>query len=406
MKDETQLQVKPKDDGSSLTLAKAQSGLIARGRRDAAELTVKSSAPTIEQPKTPWLEGICNKCGERREMVLDDCVCASCRDRLDKDWAGDTAMDWVLVAPEGPNSFNRTISEALVAQGKAPRDDRIVRYIYLNTTYTQMRSHWATCNWPCELCAGIATPDDMAHMRAVCTDLKPERSANHDSMAIGPFCSWPRSRLTFIRPASEEEIAEQRVTPRGACNKCGEHKRLTVAGCVCETCGQLLDEQWASSTVTDWILVMRSDIIRVLKQSLRSTRRSEEEDVSQEEPDPFARHLFRHTTYDAIKLFWAKAECGYSMWMGYASSGDVATLRSNWARPQESTTAFIRPATLEELEEYDRYRVSRVVEQTFEKWGFDDEGQPFDGFADDETTLRLAQAKEEIGQRLKQLGLS
>ena len=36
MSDESQLQVRPKDGDSSLSLSRVRSGLIARGRRDAA----------------------------------------------------------------------------------------------------------------------------------------------------------------------------------------------------------------------------------------------------------------------------------------------------------------------------------------------------------------------------------
>ena len=44
--------------------------------------------------------GICNKCGERRDLAFAGCVCASCSDALDKQWAGSTATDWVLIAKE------------------------------------------------------------------------------------------------------------------------------------------------------------------------------------------------------------------------------------------------------------------------------------------------------------------
>jgi uncharacterized protein len=51
--DEFQLQVRPKDSGSSLSLIKVQSGLIARGRREAATLEATSSSePTDLQSET------------------------------------------------------------------------------------------------------------------------------------------------------------------------------------------------------------------------------------------------------------------------------------------------------------------------------------------------------------------
>ena len=48
MSDESQLQVRPKDGDSSLTVSKARSGLIARGRRDSAMLTVLAGAESEE----------------------------------------------------------------------------------------------------------------------------------------------------------------------------------------------------------------------------------------------------------------------------------------------------------------------------------------------------------------------
>jgi TPR repeat protein len=47
--DETRLQVRPKDDDSSLSLSKVRFGLIARGRRDAAILL----GPSSPEPTDP-----------------------------------------------------------------------------------------------------------------------------------------------------------------------------------------------------------------------------------------------------------------------------------------------------------------------------------------------------------------
>ncbi len=52
MTDETRLQVRPKDGDSSLSLSKVRPGLIARGRRDAALLTV----PPSRRPADPLSE--------------------------------------------------------------------------------------------------------------------------------------------------------------------------------------------------------------------------------------------------------------------------------------------------------------------------------------------------------------
>jgi hypothetical protein len=42
--------------------------------------------------------GTCNKCGNRKELVLAGCVCAGCSDALDRQWGNSTAIDWVLIA--------------------------------------------------------------------------------------------------------------------------------------------------------------------------------------------------------------------------------------------------------------------------------------------------------------------
>ena len=102
-------------------------------------------------------EGICNKCGERKELILAGCVCRSCSDRLDKQWADSTVIDWVLVAPpSGPGieDIREQLKESLAKEKKRHGDSeedsptRIAerppgRYIYRNTTYSQMKSHAA-----------------------------------------------------------------------------------------------------------------------------------------------------------------------------------------------------------------------------------------------------------------------
>src|SRR5262249_39640468 len=44
----------------------------------------------------------------------------------------------------------------------------------------------------------------------------------------------------------------------GICNKCGERKELVVAGCVCRSCSDLLDNQLKTVTATDWVLIAAS----------------------------------------------------------------------------------------------------------------------------------------------------
>ena len=222
MSDESQLQVTPNTGDTALSLSKGRSGLIARGRQDAATLALQIPRAAEETAKVLIPEGVCNKCGERKELVLADCVCGSCRDGLDKEWAHVAATNWVLVAVKA-HPLDRLVSKTLVAEGKPPRPDSLLRYVYRNTTYTQMKSHWATCDARMGLIVDRATPEDETQMRSVCgrskrpdgpasSDIQEigyaDRPTSHEDFAVGPFGGWPLSRLVFIRPASPEDVVK------------------------------------------------------------------------------------------------------------------------------------------------------------------------------------------------------
>lgn len=109
MNDESQLQVRP---NSALRLSTARSGLIARGRRDAALLAPR-----------------CNKCGDAKELVFAGCVCDCCSAALDEQWAGSTATAWLLT------------------RYRAPDPDRLLHmweFVLVDTTYAQMKTYWAS----------------------------------------------------------------------------------------------------------------------------------------------------------------------------------------------------------------------------------------------------------------------
>jgi TPR repeat protein len=145
--DESHVLVTRKTDESSLILSSARSGLVARGRREAALLLVP-----------------CNKCGERSSLVFAGCVCASCSDALDKQWGTCTATDWVLLTnfvTEEQKQRNQKVAEimqslkASVAKAKgeqvreggslpSPFDgSRATSHIYRKTTYAEMKVRWA-----------------------------------------------------------------------------------------------------------------------------------------------------------------------------------------------------------------------------------------------------------------------
>ncbi len=204
MSDESQLQVRPKDGDSSLILSSARSSLVARGRRDAVLLAVS-----------------CSKCGEHKELVLAGCVCASCSDALDRQWAGSAATDWVLVAFRGPEPPNieRLDSRYYTLQcvGEVLDDGGISReeleslistdtskwpllYVYTETTYEQMKFHWAICNPPDSLCIGPMTVDEFA------------KEDGDECVHSNP---WPHGRnpirdaVPYVRPATRDECVKK-----------------------------------------------------------------------------------------------------------------------------------------------------------------------------------------------------
>jgi TPR repeat protein len=191
MSDEFQLQITPKDEGSSRSLSKVRSHLIARGRRDAGLIAVP-----------------CNKCAERKDLVFAGCVCASCSDALDKQWASANTKDWVLVTTYSPfidimEALKRTLaikegkSSLATSAGAIParREAGTVpnRYIYRDSTYTQMKSHWATCEPPSDFYLGPATSEEVAQARSL---------------------SAQQPDTPFIRPATPKEIAEDDARER------------------------------------------------------------------------------------------------------------------------------------------------------------------------------------------------
>jgi hypothetical protein len=85
--------------GSSTALSSPRSEIVARGRKDALAL----------------LELVCNKCGERRALVFEGCVCAGCSDALDRQWGQSPATDWVLLSRPPTDKVNWTYPASAVA---------------------------------------------------------------------------------------------------------------------------------------------------------------------------------------------------------------------------------------------------------------------------------------------------
>lgn len=111
-------------------------------------------------------EGICNRCGEHKELVLAGRVCGSCSDSLDTQWAGVTATDWVLIL-RIDSSVLDALRTSLAIAGKErnaespPLRPFVTRYGYRNTTYAEMKSLWASCSLDCTCFVRPATPEEI-----------------------------------------------------------------------------------------------------------------------------------------------------------------------------------------------------------------------------------------------------
>src|ERR1022692_2614223 len=166
-----------------------------------------SAANTRNSLQIPSIsEGICNKCGKHAELILAGCVCGTCCDALDLQWAHANTTDWVLItrsrlAPviDIMEALKRSLARKEKGQ-ESPGDCEIDthrtapgdhnRYVYRDSSYTQMKAHWATCDPPSDSCIGPAMPEDVAK----------DYVQGHRWMSIPD--------APFIRPATAQEIAE------------------------------------------------------------------------------------------------------------------------------------------------------------------------------------------------------
>lgn len=227
-----------------------------------------------------------------------------------------------------------------------------------------------------------------------------QRVGNH-------LASGPSSR---IDPASLGLIGHflpgVQLSPTGAiCNKCGERKELVFIGCVCRVCSDSLDQRWARSTATDWVLVNSVlDIMHALKVSLaRKRQKLEERPISEQVPNSYQRYLFRNTTYVEMKSRWATDSLVDGTPMGEAGAEETAQLSQS---VPYASTSVIRPATQDEIAQYETRVISEVLLEVGERWGFGPEGclQRPTGGEDNDTRERRKRATEETINRLGKLG--
>ena len=174
-----------------------------------SEKCIVVSPSDSEIAYTPQTADTCNKCGERTELVFAGYVCSNCSQGLDKQWASATATDWILLTKPSPNdkvhSAMKALKESLgLTKGRllTGGENRgvpelvLVRYIYRNLTYAEMKSHWAKADMTDFCRLGLTVSDETDQMKS---ELE------------------TRERLVYplLRPATVGEIAEHESRLRG-----------------------------------------------------------------------------------------------------------------------------------------------------------------------------------------------
>ena len=206
----------------------SRSDLLSRGLHEAAGL-LKSRAVNDRERTGPIRTalGICNKCARTGELVLAGCVCPDCRDALDRNWAGSTVTDWVLVAFQGPEPprqdgiYSRSdlfscawegLSEGWITPEQLQEDPswRPVVYVFVGATYEEIKGRWARCDPPEELCVGPLTIDEFAQYT---------KEGQYDDETYHPYypSPWLQGRtalgnvVPYIRPATAQDLRRRPV---------------------------------------------------------------------------------------------------------------------------------------------------------------------------------------------------
>jgi AAA+ superfamily predicted ATPase len=138
-------------------------------------------------------EGICNKCGEQKELVLAGCVCSGCVDRLDREWASSTATDWVLIC------WNGKLLPSCEYIGSGSIAETWPSYtVYRNTSYARMKLLWATWSEQIRMENGRVPPSATSSR----SNWQPDPDEVQSLWQI-----WStKPDAPFIRPASADEL--------------------------------------------------------------------------------------------------------------------------------------------------------------------------------------------------------
>jgi len=167
----------------------------------------------------------------------------------------------------------------------------------------------------------------------------------------------------------------------GTCNKCGQLRELALAGCVCAFCSRTLDENWANSDATDWVLVAFAgldsygdaissiaeavDDGTISRDELKEAVAENERAIAENRAVPrfdetegsgweWPRlYLYRNTTYVEMKSRWATSNPPDSLCIGPMTFDEIAEEgnRPKWpnGRGMMRALPYIRPANVADL---------------------------------------------------------
>ena len=129
---------------------------------------------TSQSPRKAIVAGRCNKCGSNVELAFACCVCRSCSEAFDRQWAGSAVTDWLVTRPSN--------------------EGRVADVILLDTMYAQMKKYsWAANDSESRLRGFFryrqATREEIAHLKS----------------QQGMWSDDSGARL--VRPATPEEVA-------------------------------------------------------------------------------------------------------------------------------------------------------------------------------------------------------
>jgi hypothetical protein len=273
--DESRVRIVPKPGDSLLGLSKAQSSLIARGRKDAAALVTSPSAAPGEMANADRPSKICRRCGERNEPgpeKEDDGYCCWCRSReqeMSRIWA-----NWGF--NEDGQPLNGVWDEdAVCRDARAKLEiDKLLNDLGIETRWIDLRSGfeesfddspWRGTTQVWWIAHSINRKWGFDSKGEPLTELWDQDAKGRAAEALKELkkivanLGFPILDSYTFGPLDCAEVCKVIYIPREislnwTCYSCGETKELVFAGTICASCSFALDDRWGGSAATDWLL--------------------------------------------------------------------------------------------------------------------------------------------------------